>query len=91
MTEFSQGVTADGPVVLLDGQPMSIDLIVEMLQQFYDASVMWSYPPEFRSLLAKARHMVELMDDAERNHGGLIGGVTLRAKNELRLELSKWK
>ena len=30
------------------------------------------------------------MDDAESNHGGLIGGVTLRAKNELRLELSKW-
>jgi len=42
------------------------------------------------NLLAKARKLVELMDDAETNHGGLIGGVTLRAKNELRLELSKW-
>lgn len=42
-------------------------------------------------LLGKTRKLVELMDEAETQHGGLIGGVTLRAKNELRLELSKWR
>lgn len=44
-----------------------------------------------RTLVAKARQLVELMDDAERNHGSLIGGKTLTAVNELRLELSKWQ
>lgn len=43
------------------------------------------------ALAAKARQLVELMDDAERNHGSLIGGKTLTAVNELRLELSKWQ
>jgi hypothetical protein len=42
-------------------------------------------------LVAKAKALVELLDDAEVNHGGLVGGVTLRAKNELRLELSRWR
>lgn len=41
-------------------------------------------------LHAKARNLVALMDDAERNHGLLIGGKTLTAVNELRLELSRW-
>jgi hypothetical protein len=43
------------------------------------------------ALAAKARQLVELMDDAERNHGSLIGGKTLTAVNELRLELSRWQ
>ncbi len=43
------------------------------------------------AVAARADKLVDLMDDAESNHGGLIGGVTLRAKNELRLALSKWK
>ena len=42
-------------------------------------------------LVAKANNLVKLMDDAEVNHGGLVGSITLRAKNELRLELSKWR
>lgn len=46
---------------------------------------------QVRELVAKANKLVELMDQAETQHGGLIGSVTLRAKNELRLELSKWK
>ena len=46
--------------------------------------------PRVEDLVRRANKLVELMDDAESNHGGLIGGVTLRAKNELRLELSKW-
>lgn len=43
-----------------------------------------------QGLVAKARALVALLEDAETNHGGLIGTKTLRAKNELRLELSKW-
>ncbi len=42
-------------------------------------------------LLEKSRAVVELMDDAERNHGSLVGVKTLTAVNALRLELSKWK
>lgn len=42
-------------------------------------------------LIDKAKALVDLMDDAERNHGSLVGSKTLRGVNELRLELSKWK
>lgn len=42
-------------------------------------------------LLEKSRSVIELLDDAERNQGGLIGRKTLTAVNALRLELSKWK
>mgnify|MGYP003651930289 CR=1 FL=1 len=41
-------------------------------------------------LVAKAEALVEMLDDAEKNHGGLVGPKTLRCKNELRLVLSKW-
>lgn len=41
-------------------------------------------------LVTKARALVALLEDAEINHGGLWGGKTMRAKDELRLELSKW-
>lgn len=43
------------------------------------------------TLATKARNLVELLDDAERNHGGLYSGKTLRAIGELRLELARWK
>lgn len=43
------------------------------------------------SLVSAARKLVELLDDAERYHGSLIGPKTLTAVNELRLELSKWQ
>lgn len=42
------------------------------------------------ALVTKAAALVTLLDDAEVNHGGLVGTITLRAKNELRLELAKW-
>lgn len=42
-------------------------------------------------LLEKSKQLVDLMTDAEQNHGGLIGSKTLTAANQLRLELSKWK
>ena len=42
------------------------------------------------TLIEKARALVDLLEDAENNHGGLIGTKTLRAKNVLRLELSRW-
>lgn len=44
-----------------------------------------------RKLVACAQRLVELLDDAEVNHGGLYSTVTLRGRNDLRLELSKWK
>lgn len=43
------------------------------------------------ALVAKAKALVEMLDDAERNHGGLYAGKTMRAANELRLELQRWK
>ena len=66
MTEFSQGITADGPVVLRDGQPMSVDLIVELLSTWSDtADIVLAQEAKTKALVAKARHMVELLDDAE--------------------------
>jgi hypothetical protein len=41
-------------------------------------------------LLKIANHLVYLLDDAEVNHGGLYSTVTLRGRNDLRLELNKW-
>lgn len=43
-----------------------------------------------KDLVAKAKNLVTLIDDAEVNHGSLIGPKTLRAVGELRLEISKW-
>lgn len=43
------------------------------------------------ALRDKACELVDLMLDAEINHGGLIGTKTLRARDELRLELARWK
>lgn len=44
-----------------------------------------------RMLVDKATRLVDMLDDAERNHGGLYAGKTMTAANELRLELGKWK
>lgn len=41
-------------------------------------------------LVAKARKLVDLLDDAETNHGGLWSGLTMRARDELRQELHRW-
>lgn len=41
-------------------------------------------------LLASARAVAELLNQAEQNHGGLIGVDTLKAANSLRLELARW-
>jgi hypothetical protein len=46
---------------------------------------------EIRDLVAKAKALVDMLDDAERNHGGLYAGKTMTAANELRLELARWK
>lgn len=42
-------------------------------------------------LAKKSSALVDLLDDAERNHGSLVGTKTLRARDELRLELARWK
>lgn len=41
-------------------------------------------------LLVSARAVAELLNQAEQNHGGLIGVDTLKAANSLRLELTRW-
>jgi hypothetical protein len=46
---------------------------------------------ELARLLKTAQNLVELLDDAEVNHGGLYSPATLRGRNNLRLELSRWK
>lgn len=42
-------------------------------------------------LAEKAAAIVELLDEEEKHHGGLVRVETLKAKNELRLELARWK
>lgn len=44
-----------------------------------------------KDLYAKTRKLIELLDDAEVNHGGLWSGRTMRARDELRHELSRWE
>lgn len=46
---------------------------------------------QVKVLVTKAKALVDMLDDAERNHGGLYAGKTMRAANELRLELQRWK
>lgn len=43
------------------------------------------------ALVTKAKNLVALLDEEEKYHGGLVRVETLKAKNELRLELSRWK
>jgi hypothetical protein len=43
------------------------------------------------ALVAKSKNLVALLDDAERNQGGLVSVDILRSANELRLELAKWR
>lgn len=42
-------------------------------------------------LVTRSAAVVDLLEDAEINHGGLYSTHTLRAKNELRLELARWR
>jgi hypothetical protein len=44
-----------------------------------------------RDLHDKAAALVALLDDAEVNHGGLWSGKTMRARDELRQELARWR
>jgi hypothetical protein len=92
MTEYTEGqkraLTALEYHVIDDG-PTGIGFYGSDAKMILD--IMTALEQRPKDLLAKARALVELLDDAEVNHGGLIGGVTLRAKNELRLELSRWK
>jgi len=41
-------------------------------------------------LLEHGRSVADLLNEAEQNHGGLIGVDTLKAANRLRLELARW-
>lgn len=43
-----------------------------------------------RSLIDRAKALVDRLNDVERNHGGLINTGTLRARGELALELQNW-
>ena len=42
-------------------------------------------------LAEKATNLVALLDDAERNQGGLVSVDILKSANELRLELARWR
>ena len=92
MTEFSQAVSATGPVVLRDGAPIGIDEIVEILSTWSDAAdTVLAQEAQTKALVAKAKNLVALLDDAEVNHGGLWSGKTMRARDELRQELARWR
>ncbi len=56
-----------------------------------DRNEMYTAPwGRVEDLLVKARAVAELLNQAEQNHGGLIGTDTLKAANELRVQLSRW-
>jgi hypothetical protein len=46
---------------------------------------------EIRDLVAKAKALVDMLDEREKYHGSLIGPETLSLVNNLRLELARWK
>ena len=46
---------------------------------------------EIRDLVAKAKALVDMLDEREKYHGSLIGLETLFLVNDLRLELARWK
>jgi len=49
------------------------------------------HKPKIEDLVAKAKNLVALLDDAEVNHGGLWSGKTMRARDDLRQELARWR
>jgi hypothetical protein len=46
---------------------------------------------EIKELVAKAKTLVDMLDEREKYHGSLIGQETLMLVNDLRLELARWK
>jgi hypothetical protein len=46
---------------------------------------------EIKDLVAKAKALVDMLDEREKYHGSLIGPETLSLVNNLRLELARWK
>lgn len=102
MTEFSQGVTADGPVVLRDGQPMSVDLVVELLSTWSDtADIVLAQEAKTKALVAKAKTLVDAVSHDNNGsmvagryvggNGGLYSTETIKTADALCLELDRWK
>ena len=58
--------------------------------QIDDSGTRMSVRLDPATLVAKARKLIELLDDMEKYHGGLVGTATYRGRDELRMELSKW-
>lgn len=58
--------------------------------QIDDSGTTMSVRLDPATLVAKARKLIELLDDMEKYHGGLVGTATYRGRDELRMELSKW-
>ena len=46
---------------------------------------------EIKDLVAKAKALVDMLDEREKYHGSLVGPETLGLVNNLRLELARWK
>ena len=55
-----------------------------------DAVKTYTFTIDPAALVDKARKLIELLDDMEKNHGGLVGTATYRGRDDLRQELSKW-
>lgn len=56
-----------------------------------DRAEMYTVPwGMIEDLLRRSVAVAALLNDAEQHHGGLIGPDTLKAANQLRLELSRW-
>ncbi len=77
--------------ILARRETLGDEAVFGILRQCIDADLLWSYPAGTSSLIDCAKRLLAVLDDREVNHGSLIGPETLNAKNQLRLELSKWK
>lgn len=46
---------------------------------------------EIKDLVARAKALVDMLDEREKYHGSLVGPETLFLVNDLRWELARWK